>query len=171
MRRQAAPDEDVRPGGSTEPAEVRRRMPHAPVGRPYPLPRRGFLPLAITRSTSVTSPGLTWAAWTFSPIDNSTTILEDILRIYRDGLTRPLHFFPEASWVFAQESLIKKVPCDKALLKAHRIWQGSQYSRGESEDAYYQLCFRNTDPLDSEFRRIAEEVFRPLIAHQREIGR
>jgi len=109
-----------------------------------------------------------WAAWTFSPIDNSTAILEDLIRIYREGLARPLHFFPEASWVYAQEVLIKKAPPERALLKARMIWQGSQYNRGECEDAYYQLCFRHGNPLDPEFQELSESIFKPLLWHQSE---
>jgi exodeoxyribonuclease V gamma subunit len=63
----------------------------------------------------------------------------------------------------------KNKPSENALEKACKTWAGSKYHRGECEDPYYQLCFRNTDPLDSEFRRIAEEIFRPLIEHQKEI--
>jgi len=65
--------------------------------------------------------------------------------------------------------LEKNKPGENALNGARRTWTGSEYNRGECEDPYYQLCFRNTDPLDSEFQRIAVDVFTPLIEHQKEI--
>ena len=114
------------------------------------------------------SQGHVWAAWIFSPVENSTTILEELLKIYHNGLTRPLPFFPESSWVFAQEALGKKRPPSRALQKARNTWKGSAYHRGECEDAYYQLCFKNTDPINGEFRRLSEEIFRPLLNHQSE---
>jgi exodeoxyribonuclease V gamma subunit len=114
------------------------------------------------------SPDHVWEAWIFSPVENSTTILRELLEIYRTGLTRPLHFFPESSWVFAQETLGKKGSPDKAVLKARNLWKGSAYHRGECEDAYYQLCFRNIEPTNGEFQRLAEEIFGPLLMHQSE---
>ena len=58
---------------------------------------------------------------------------------------------------------------EDALSMARNTWMGSDYFRGESEDAYYHQCFRNSDPLDSEFQRLAEGVFEPILRHQTEI--
>ena len=110
-----------------------------------------------------------WIAWEYSPVEHSKAILGRLLEEYWTGLVRPLHFFPESSWIYAHMTLEKNKPRENALRSACKTWRGSEYSRGECEDPYHQLCFRNTDPLDSEFRRIAEEIFRPLIGHQREI--
>jgi len=111
-----------------------------------------------------------WAAWEYSPVENSEEILGRLLQQYWAGLVRPLHFFPDSSWTYAYMILEKNKPGENALSSARKTWTGSEYNRGECEDPSYQRCFRNTDPLDSEFRRIAEEVFSPLIEHQREIG-
>jgi exodeoxyribonuclease V gamma subunit len=82
---------------------------------------------------------------------------------------RPLHFFPESSWAYAHTFLKKGKTREDALRSACNAWAGSDYSRGEREDPYYQLCFSSTDPLDSDFQRISEEVFRPVLKYQREI--
>jgi len=111
-----------------------------------------------------------WAAWEYSPVENSEEILGRLLEQYWAGLVRPLHFFPDSSWTYAHMILEKNKPGENALSSARKTWTGSEYNRGECEDPSYQRCFRNTDPLDSEFRRIAEEVFSPLIEQQREIG-
>jgi len=107
-----------------------------------------------------------WAAWEYSPVENSKEILENLLKDYWEGLMKPLHFFPDTSWVYAHTMLEKNKSEEDAINSAHRIWEKTDYSRGECEDPYYQLCFGNTDPLDSEFRRIAEKVFRPFLEHQ-----
>ena len=81
----------------------------------------------------------------------------------------PLHFFPRSSWDYASALLDKRKLHENALEIAHSTWSGTDYASGECEDAYYRLCFRNTDPLDSEFQDIAESVFGPLLEHQEEI--
>ncbi|OQY16528.1 MAG: exodeoxyribonuclease V subunit gamma [Desulfobacterium sp. 4572_20] len=110
-----------------------------------------------------------WRAWEYSPVENSKNILESLLNEYWSGLIKPLHFFPDTSWTYVHTMLKKNKSEEDALNSARMIWEKTDYSRGESEDAYYQLCFGNTDPLDSEFRRIAEQVFRPFLEHQKEI--
>jgi exodeoxyribonuclease V gamma subunit len=110
-----------------------------------------------------------WVAYEFPPVENSQEILENLVEKYWAGLVMPLHFFPRSSWEYAQLALDKEKPLEDALEKAHSTWNGNDFTSGEREDAYYQLCFGNTDPLDSEFQHIAEEVFGPLLEHQKEI--
>jgi len=110
-----------------------------------------------------------WIAWGYSQVENSKEILGRLLEEYWAGLARPLHFFQDSSWAYAHVLMEKNKPGENALNNARKTWTGSEYNRGECEDPYYQLCFRNTDPLDSEFQRIAEDVFRPLIEHQKEM--
>jgi len=107
-----------------------------------------------------------WAAWKYSPVENSKDILETLLKEYWEGLKNPLHFLPDTSWAYAHTMLEKNKSEEDALNSARKIWEKTDYSRGECEDPYYQLCFINADPLNSEFRRIAEEVFRPFLEHQ-----
>jgi exodeoxyribonuclease V gamma subunit len=110
-----------------------------------------------------------WAAWEYTPVENSEEILGMLLAAYWAGLVKPLHFFPESSWVYVHTLMEKNRRPGEALEKARNNWAGSDFNRGESEDAYYELCHQSTDPLDSEFQRVAEEVFTPFLAHQREI--
>jgi len=107
-----------------------------------------------------------WAAWEYSPVQNSKEILEILLNEYWEGLMKPLHFFPDTSWAYVHTLLEKNKPEEDACNSARRIWEKTDYYRGECEDPYYQLCFGNIDPLDSEFRRIAEKIFRPFLEHQ-----
>jgi exodeoxyribonuclease V gamma subunit len=110
-----------------------------------------------------------WEAWEYLPVEKSEEILGDLLERYWKGLTKPLRFFPESSWVYASWLLEKSRPPEYALSRARSHWMGSDYSRGEGEDAYYQLCFRATDVFGREFQHMAEEVFGPLLARQRNV--
>ncbi|MBW2330485.1 MAG: exodeoxyribonuclease V subunit gamma [Deltaproteobacteria bacterium] len=101
-----------------------------------------------------TGPEPVWIAWEYSPVEDSEEILGKLLEKYWEGLIRPVHFFPKSSWEYAQMVLERNKSEEEALLKARTTWAGSDYHRGECEDAYYQLCFGNTDPLDSEFQQI-----------------
>jgi exodeoxyribonuclease V gamma subunit len=99
----------------------------------------------------------------------SKEILESLLQLFRQGLSQPLHFFPESSLEYIQR--VQKNPDNpqRALNFASKKWLGSEYHRGESADAYYQLCFKNLDPMDRSFEEIARRIYRPLLAHSKEI--
>ena len=110
-----------------------------------------------------------WIAYEYLPVENSKEILEGLLKKYWAGLKMPLHFFPQSSWVYAFTLLDKGKPREDAVEMARSTWAGNDYTLGECEDAYYRLCFKNTDPLDSEFQDIAVNVLGPLIDHEKEI--
>jgi len=114
-----------------------------------------------------TEPG--WVAWQYLPVQDSEEILGSLLEKYWEGLIKPLHFFSESSREYAQALLSKGKPREDALNSARNIWTGNDYIHGESVDPYYELFFRNSDPLDLEFQDIAEEVFGALMDHQEEI--
>jgi exodeoxyribonuclease V gamma subunit len=110
-----------------------------------------------------------WTAWEYPPVKNSEEILATLVEMYWFGLKMPLHFFPKSSWSYSVMRIERNTPQGDALQTAHNTWNGNDYARGECEDAYYQLCFRNTDPLDSQFEKTAMDIFKPLLAHQKEI--
>jgi hypothetical protein len=49
-------------------------------------------------------------------------------------------------------------------------WEGHSFTGapGECEDPYFDLCFRNVDPLDEEFQQTARAVFEPLLTALKE---
>jgi exodeoxyribonuclease V gamma subunit len=110
-----------------------------------------------------------WYALEYSPVENSQEILDGLLQEYWNGLMKPLHFFPETSFQYAQQVLQRGALPEKALLKAESHWCGSDYNRGECQDLYFQLCFKSRSPLDAEFQRLAEKIFGPLLASRKEI--
>jgi exodeoxyribonuclease V gamma subunit len=114
-----------------------------------------------------TEPG--WTAWEFSPLEESRDILGNLLKTYWQGLIRPVHLFPRASWEYADVLLQRNKSEQKALDRARSTWTGSDYHPGECEDAYFRLSFRDRDPLDSEFQEIAIETFGPLLASQKDV--
>ena len=52
-----------------------------------------------------------------------------------------------------------------AMAAARRNWLGTDYSRGESDDPYIDICFKSTDPLDSHFADVSDAVLGPLLAN------
>jgi exodeoxyribonuclease V gamma subunit len=108
----------------------------------------------------------------FEPVADSLPILEDLLVLIRQGLEEPIHFFPKSSYKYAEQLLRKSATELSALHQATKVWVGSdfsEYSQGESKDPYYDLCFRQLDPIDEEFQKNAVTVFKPMLAHSKEI--
>ena len=103
--------------------------------------------------------------WRFNEVPEAEGVLQQLLGIYFLGLTKPLPFFPASSFAFARPKG-KKSPAERAAQE----WEAdedSDFGNGESQDAYFNLCFRNTaNPLDEEFERLAKIIVEPLLAHQ-----
>jgi exodeoxyribonuclease V gamma subunit len=112
------------------------------------------------------------AAVQFDRVTDCGPILQDLLELFHQGLVLPIRFFPNSSYEYAEHLLNKAASELAALNKAKRKWLGSQfsdYATGESNDPYYDLCFRQSEPLDEVFEDIAVRVFSPLLAYSREI--
>jgi exodeoxyribonuclease V gamma subunit len=102
----------------------------------------------------------------YSPVEDTEAYLHTLLFIYWCGLRKPLHFFPESSLVYA-EQVAKGADPEKAIRTARNKWDAFQYA--EKEDPYYDLCFRQSDPLDAEFRELATNVFETMLIHEEQI--
>jgi exodeoxyribonuclease V gamma subunit len=107
--------------------------------------------------------------WEFQPLDNGTEILHDLLQIYWQGLCEPLVLFPEASYEYAHQKLTKNKSQRSALNAARSRWLGNEFQRGESEDPYFKRCFKYTNPLGSDFEKMAVEIFSHLLEHCQEV--
>lgn len=99
----------------------------------------------------------------FRPTPEAAALLEDLLELYGEGLTRPVPFFPNTSWAYAEASWGPK-PKPDAVQQARFEWLGSDFSHSpaESEDPWNQISHRHRDPLDREWRALCERVLRPL---------
>ena len=109
----------------------------------------------------------TWCALAYAPVENSRELLENLLQTYWSGLSKPLPFFPETSFLYAEQVLLKGTHPEKALATAEAHWAGN-FHRGEGQDPSFQLCFKAGEPLNEEFERLAVAVFGPLLASRKE---
>ncbi len=100
--------------------------------------------------------------------DNSEVILANLLDIYFQGLSMPLHFFVETSFKYASTFLGKKP--ENAISSAAKTWHGNDYTQSEKDDPYYQLCFGRTKNLfDKQFTDTALLVFKDMIENKKKI--
>ena len=106
----------------------------------------------------------------YAPLEGGEEILERLLERYWDGLRDPLRFFPESSWAYGKGKFQDARPDENALKDARAAWEGNEFTRGERQDLYYQLCFRHQDPMDSEFQQIAEEISAPMLKYLKEVS-
>ncbi|MBW1984639.1 MAG: exodeoxyribonuclease V subunit gamma, partial [Deltaproteobacteria bacterium] len=81
-------------------------------------------------------------AYEFADITNSQTILGTLLKLYWEGLVIPLKFFPESSFVYAENISKDADQSFSSIRKALNKWivEYGDYG-GESEDPYFKLCF------------------------------
>ncbi len=85
-------------------------------------------------------------------------LLRDALALYREGLMRPLHFFPKSAWAYVTNG--------DSLAKAQARWMGGRPGHGEASDPAYRLALRGVAvPLDDSFRALATGVLGPLLQH------
>jgi exodeoxyribonuclease V gamma subunit len=109
-----------------------------------------------------------------SPLARAPEFLAGLLDLYWKGLTRPLKFFPQTAWAYADAVLKQQAGRSKQqpLGLARLCWEGNPFREtpGERADPYFDLCFRNVDPLDEEFQQTARAVFEPLLSELKEVG-
>ncbi|WP_151445795.1 exodeoxyribonuclease V subunit gamma [Lacisediminimonas profundi] len=92
----------------------------------------------------------------FNPVEDPAALLQQLIALYRRGLSQPLHFFPKSAW----ESIKKDNPN-----AARSKWTGGMFA-GEGDDAAYQLALRGLpDPLDGEFAELSETVLVTMKRH------
>lgn len=107
------------------------------------------------------------ASYEFPPMSDATKLLADLLALYWRGLEKPLRLFPRTSWSFV-EKLFSGKDKKSAHYLAAKDWKGKENdpeSRGEREDPYIKLAFRNTaDVLDEEWETLSRRVFEPIFS-------
>jgi exodeoxyribonuclease V gamma subunit len=109
--------------------------------------------------------------WQYSPVTNAAAILEQLCKLYDQGMHQPLRFFPETSWAFMQSLRIKNKPLEEALGAAEKVWNGNDFSKvaPESQNAGNATFFSGIDPFGQEFIDISMMVFEPLLGVLREV--
>ena len=105
----------------------------------------------------------------FNPVERHRKFLADLLDVFKQGLEKPLHFFPNVSLEYVEHEQLKGKSKTTALKMAQRKWLSTEFARGASQDPYYDICFKTVDPFDTSFQEIAGTVFTPLLANCIEI--
>ena len=107
------------------------------------------------------------ASYEFPPTNQAREVLSELLTVYWRGLKEPLRLFPRSSWTFTDKIFAGKKK-ESARYLAEKDWKGNENdpgSKGEREDPYIKLAFRNTaDGLDEEWERISLRVFGPIFS-------
>jgi exodeoxyribonuclease V gamma subunit len=103
------------------------------------------------------------AVWQFGDIADPCSVLKSYLDLYWLGLKRPLRFFPQSSYAFAFQRLIKELPVANAVKAARAKWNSSDYGKGEAEDPYTSCAYMEHEGLYADFQEIALAVFTPLL--------
>lgn len=101
-----------------------------------------------------------------TPVADPAAALSGLLDLYRRGMTRPLHLFPESAIEYCRR-LLAGSNADSALAGAFGKWERHD-GHGESDDPYNRLWHGMNCPLDDDFRALARELFDPLLAHCRD---
>ena len=108
----------------------------------------------------------------FAAVDQAAETLSAMLELYWRGLSLPLEFFPETSLAFVEAELKQRrgEARKEPLLAALQVWEGDSFghTRAEKEDGYFDLCFRNAEPLNAEFEQTARAVFGLLLDHMKD---
>ncbi len=107
--------------------------------------------------------------WRFLSLENSRDVLAEMLAIYREGMRRPLRFFPRTSQAYMESLHFRGKSREEALSQARNKWDGTEYAVGEGTDLHYRRCFGDADVLDGEFTAKAERILGPLLEHMTEI--
>lgn len=87
------------------------------------------------------------------PVADPAAALADLLAAYREGLCRPLPLFRRASPAYVKKGEIER---------ARKAYRGDEYTRGDGEDAWVRLLWRDADPCDARFVAWAERLYGPI---------
>src|SRR5262249_17594444 len=114
-------------------------------------------------ATSVSGCTTRWhsrnGVYSLKPCADARERLAELIELYREGLQRPLHFFPRASWAF--------VKGEGNLGNARSAWY-SYHNPPIGECLYppYRLALRGVqDPLNERFQSLANKILVPLLGH------
>ena len=96
------------------------------------------------------------------PTESAREILGELMRLYRQGLSTPLHFFPKSAWAYQRKG--------GDLAAARKTWlHTARTPHAEQTDPAYELALRGTgDALNADFEHAARTVFAPLLHYLEE---
>jgi len=94
---------------------------------------------------------------TLCPVDHPRTELTTLIEYFLQGMSEPLHFYPEISYIAATAKTESA-----GINRAKGRWY-SGYRRGEEEDPAYAIALKGQDPLDEQFLELSA-IFHPILA-------
>jgi exodeoxyribonuclease V gamma subunit len=95
------------------------------------------------------------------PVAGARAHLEALAAVYREGMRKLLPFFPTSALAWCEAT--------RARIDAARAaWDGNDFVDGESAEPHLVYAWREVDPIDTEFERLAELVMKPLVGHRSE---
>lgn len=107
-----------------------------------------------------------------TPVKNPENQLKEILDIYYSGLSQGLAFFPRSADAYMkvyQKSAAddEQAARENARKEAAKMWDGNPNMKGESENAYFQLCFgRQSLFADTDFEANCLNILKPIYENQ-----
>jgi exodeoxyribonuclease V gamma subunit len=108
--------------------------------------------------------------WQFPRIDDAETLLGSLLDLYWQGLHRPLPLFPKASFAFADKLLGKNGEERKARDAALDAFESSDFTGGDADDPYINICFPDGEFDEQEFMNLARSVYVTMMEHREKPG-
>jgi exodeoxyribonuclease V gamma subunit len=111
----------------------------------------------------------TQQCYQYSEVNDSSSILKNLLSLYSYGMSRPISFFPAASYIYSY-AILKGKDNNYARDKAIKEWTGSRFNPGESDNAYYRIYPGKFFSIDSDFIQTALSVFKPIFEHEKKVS-
>ncbi|MEM9103540.1 MAG: exodeoxyribonuclease V subunit gamma [Pseudomonadota bacterium] len=98
----------------------------------------------------------------FKPLnaDDSLAILNQMIKLFKDGTKMPLPFALNSGYAFYQQ---KNHP-ESALKAFNQSWYGG-YTAGEADDPYLSRVCPELSPQDVSFQQVCNILFEPLMQH------
>lgn len=103
------------------------------------------------------------------PVDPKQALgyLIDLLRLYHEGMVRPLPFLPETSFIYIKALNDGNEP-GRAAERALGEWN-KDMAGGEGNDRSYRRLFDFPADFDARFHDVAERVYQPLLQRWSEL--
>ena len=112
----------------------------------------------------------------FGEVEDPMSLLEELVKGYRDALREPMVFFTQASHAYVAQAIKLETSTRASTPPIESAWaklrprSHEDSPPGDLDDAYVALCWRGRDPLRdavAEFERRATTFWRPAMAAMR----
>lgn len=102
--------------------------------------------------------------YNLSPPEDVEMILSDLLKLYWQGLQRPLHLYCKSSYAYAKSVIAEGKEEEQGIAKAVNKWEpGWNGYPGEGDDAYLKLVNNGKRPLqDPRFSELSRRFWTPF---------